>query len=318
MEYHVSADKLVTKYIHNDKSETCIKTVPSLEYRFNGDGGVEMNAVDRGKFSLFLSDSAGCPMSCKFCYLTLDDMPFKKVQNDAVINNGLNALYNNPDVPERYIKVCWMGMGEPILRSNSLQSKTLCFIGEALTLGSPGLDGVDISTVLPKLKGGWVDDCVTLNDSLKVFKINPATAKPGRSPFRLFFSLHSAIQETRDYLIPNAMPLKDVVAPLSELKDRGVNVIIHHMFLDGVNDTQEELDALATFMESMPGCELRILRYNHHESKTLVETSVFEACICYLNQKGVSNIKVQVSQGKDIQSACGQFIYNRKVPKWGK
>jgi adenine C2-methylase RlmN of 23S rRNA A2503 and tRNA A37 len=131
-----------------------------------------------------------------------------------------------------------------------------------------------------------------------------------RSRFRLFYSLHSACQAAREVIIPNAMPIEDAIPLLQELDAGGVNVIIHHMFLDGINDSIGELNDLIEFMHrSFRHSELRILRYNKHDDSDIRESDAFERCMCYLTAR-VEKVKVQVSYGKDVKSACGQFIYN--------
>ena len=73
---------------------------------------------------------------------------------------------------------------------------------------------------------------------------------PDRSRFRLFYSLHSAIQESRDKLIPNAMPLDEAIPALLKYSENNkYNVIFHHMFMDGFNDTEEEINALIELIE---------------------------------------------------------------------
>jgi len=72
-------DKKVSKFIHPDTSETCIKTVYSVDYKPNSEtDDVDITITDRNKYSIFISSSGGCPMACSFCYLTIDNMPFRK------------------------------------------------------------------------------------------------------------------------------------------------------------------------------------------------------------------------------------------------
>ena len=325
-------DKRVSKYIHTDGSETCIKTVYSVDYKPNPETGeVDVQVTDRNKYSIFISPSQGCAMQCPFCYLTIDEVPHRRLgltETVANIKDAITAESQNEvaELHKRYMKVCWMGMGEAIFHPNNVYGGTMQTLSWAMENGlAKGLDGVDISTVLPKLKSSnWVSVFGLLNDELQQFPLNPNNKNvvnneednpfwveySNRSRFRFFYSLHSAIQESRDIIVPNAMPLQQAIPLLGEVDDMGVNVIFHHMFLDGMNDSEEELIELVEFMKLFPHSELRILRYNSHPNSDIKESEMFKECVCYLQQEDWINIKVQVSYGADVKSACGQFIYN--------
>jgi len=329
MEIFRTDDHLVTKIIHDDHSETAIKTVSSCDTVKNPVTGVlEVNPVDRNKYSIFASISAGCPMACQFCYLTIQDMKYQKLRQEQILNNLKEAIQievdQNPSVKDKYIKVCWMGMGEAILQPSTVYDVTLRLLDWVFENNyAVGLDGVDLSTVLPKTSSKWVNLFNNLNDRLKLYPSNPNNVRvvhseamsrmvdyEDRSPFRMFFSLHSAIQETRDQIIPNAMDLETAAAMLREVNQwNQFNLIFHHMFMDGINDTEEEIQAVVDFMcnNGFQDNELRILRYNNNEYSDIKESTVFEQCICAL-PKTLSRIKVQISAGKEVKSACGQFI----------
>ena len=332
MTIYVSEDKQVTKHVHLDGSETCIKTVPSLDVTaVAGSGEVTYHTVDRDKYSVFISDSCGCPLNCSFCYLTIDEVPYRKLREHEVFRNLAEAVVERvalePEIKSRYIKLCWMGMGEAIIRPLTVARTTIEFLDWIKVHNyAMGLDGVDISTVLPDINDHWIDEFIALNRILSsdAYELNPKNRKadnvaPGstfvtytdRSVFRVFYSLHSAVQETRDFIIPNAMSLANAAPRLRLLADNGVDVIFHHMFLEGINDSEQELEELVRFMNQFPDSELRILRYNKHEDSSIRESYTFEECMCYLAGK-VAKIKVQVSQGADVKSACGQFIYNNE------
>ena len=67
-EVFITDDDLVLKMIHEDGSETSVKTVSSCDTIRNPKTGViEHNNIERNKYSVFTSSSRGCPMSCDFC-----------------------------------------------------------------------------------------------------------------------------------------------------------------------------------------------------------------------------------------------------------
>ena len=65
-------DGTVSKYIHEDGSETAIKLVKSTQNVLNPiTNTMDKVESDRNKYSIFISCSVGCFMKCKFCHLTL-------------------------------------------------------------------------------------------------------------------------------------------------------------------------------------------------------------------------------------------------------
>jgi len=333
-----SDDQTVTKFIHADNSETAIKTVSSCDTHMHDDGTFTLNETDRNKYSIFVSDSAGCYMKCKFCYLTLKDMKYQKLHADGIVANikeaiiaRLDSVQKNgmPEIRNKFVKICWMGMGDAFIntfRSLIVTESLLDTIME--NEYAVGLDGVDMSTVMPKIK----DLTPTflrlkqLEQKLAKYPLNPhsdilvhrdkefsnlALTYPSRSRFRLFYSLHSAIQSSRDNLIPNALPLDEAIPALLEYsEDNKHNVIFHHMFMDGFNDTEEEIEALISLIKQygLDKYELRILRYNTCEVSTYIhESDNFKNIIKRLMEVH-PYIKVQISAGSEVKAACGQFL----------
>jgi len=335
----ISDDKTVVKIVHHDSSETAIKTVSSCDTVMTEDGTFEVNENDRNKYSVFISDSAGCYMKCQFCYLTLKDMAFKKLDGLDVFDNLVEALEERiyaqaddselPKIEDKFVKLCWMGMGDAIVNTKKIAAVTTSMMNYILSRKvAVGLDGVDVSTVMPKVKDvtGVLNRLKELDESLQTYPLNPHndvlvhrnkefsntdTTYPDRSRFRLFYSLHSAIQESRDKLIPNAMPLDEAIPALLEYsEDNKYNVIFHHMFMDGFNDTEEEIDALIALIEKyeLQNYELRILRYNTCDVSTYIHESDSFPNIIKRLMEVHPHIKVQISAGSEVKAACGQFL----------
>ena len=337
-----SDDATVTKIVHDDDSETAIKTVSSCDTCINDDGTFSLNETDRNKYSIFVSNSAGCYMNCNFCYLTLKNMKYKKLSYNDIVANIKEALLERSKaaeygtvekVTDKYVKLCWMGMGDAFINSEKVTDATfdiLCYTLIGMVPFAKGLDGVDLSTVMPNVKDldETFDNFLLLEELLKTFQLNPHndvivhrnaefsntdTTYPDRSRFRLFYSLHSAIQETRDELIPNAMPIHKAIPALLEYSENNKhNVIFHHMFIDGFNDSQKEVDALISLIRiySLQEYEIRILRYNTCEVSTFMyESDNFTNIIKQLVAVH-PHIKVQISAGSEVKAACGQFLTN--------
>lgn len=116
-------DGSVSKYIHEDGSETAIKLVKSLQNILNPiTNTIETRASERNKYSIFISSSVGCYMKCKFCHLTLKEAEYIKIDENAVLENLKEAMEDmvifNPDLKNRYIKLSWMGIPTEVTLPN--------------------------------------------------------------------------------------------------------------------------------------------------------------------------------------------------------
>ena len=323
METYITKDKQVVKYVHDDGSETTIKTVSSCDNILNkATGNIEIVDVDRQKFSCFVSCSVGCPIGCKFCYLTVKKFPYHKLSSFEIIENVKEALadrlcfkvlniQHDTGINDKYMKLSWMGMGDALLLDPMVVygvTKEILDYVTGLCLVE-GIDGVDIGTVLPNGPKGWPFNLGMMNMMLREeYKINPLNK--GRSPVRLFYSLHHGD------LIPIR---KSIYADFETLRkinhDFGVDVIIHHMFLEGINDNKKSLDDIKKLFnqyEFYP--ELRILRYNECPNSSHKETKRFDELVKHASDI-FPKIKYQISAGSEIKAACGQFIC--KVMKKG-
>ena len=110
-----SNDGTVSKYIHEDGSETAIKLVKSVQSVLNPiTNEIETRESDRNKYSIFISSSVGCFMKCKFCHLTMKNAKHIKLPEEQVLSNLKEAMEDiinfNPDIKNRYVKLSWMGM----------------------------------------------------------------------------------------------------------------------------------------------------------------------------------------------------------------
>jgi len=312
-----SNDGQVVKAVHDDGSESAVKTVKSVDGRVGLDGAIHFTEEDRGKYSLFLSASTGCVMRCGFCHLTMKKAAYTALTGEQILANAkeavLAAAQRDPSLAARYAKICWMGMGEDALRfPERTRALTHALARWLLEQGlAAGIDGVDLSTVLPRTNSDWAGQFAALDAELDAYLANPATPgrDTGRSRFRLFFSVHSAVQATRDELVPGAQPLTAALAQVAAFRAGGARtLVLHHLLFEDVNDTQAEVDALAAALAAydLAGVEVRLLRYNGCGRSALTESPRFEQVAARLS--ALTSVKVQTSLGTEVKAACGQFI----------
>jgi len=325
MDIFRTIDGQVTKVVHDDKTETAIKANRSMDGHVGRDGRVDTTEQDRGKYSVVISNSLGCRMRCQFCHLTMKGARYSRIGFDRICDNVIEAVEiaatRDLSLADRYVKLCWMGMGEDaIARPGELVDITVRIASTLIERGlAIGIDGVDLGTVMPRRVGaGWDEWFGWLDRRLDDFPANPqmATRADGRSRFRLFYSLHSATQQTRDRLIPGAMPLDNSLPRLVRFADdNGINLVFHMLLWSGINDTDEELSQLERIIDQygLAHHELRLLRFNDCTLSSLQESPRFEEVAARMAR--IMPVKVQRSPGNEVKAACGQFIVREFDPR---
>lgn len=277
---HVNKAKDVFKIVHENREETCVKTVDSISTE---------------KSTVFISSSVGCPLKCKFCHLTMKGHKYKPLSRKQITENTINTVNwagtVNPRITEKNLKLSWMGMGDAFF---NLNNTLRCSEDIMKRVDVAGLDKVDISTALPK--------SVTKCD---VALVNKIKARYG-SKVRWFYSLFSAVEGTRDYMIPNT---HTPTAAVELFEEMDVSVIAHQTFLDGVNDSEEEVKAIVDFVNTHKDVitQLRVLRYNTCEAAWWYESERYSEIVKYLQENLEVELKLQDSPGKEIKAACGMF-----------
>lgn len=312
----------VTNCIFEDGLQISVKTNPS--------GWFEPDQMDRdnpitehkNKVSVVISTSVGCPLKCTFCHLTKMSKPYQAVPAANVVTSVVRALEataeNGCDFSDKYLKLCFMGEGEPIIgvfRTMEIAERILEWAVEGEVFA--GVDGIDISTTMPVIDnqslvrlGSWNIDLARKYAGC----LNPANYNfnnPDRTVVRVFYSLHHFDQAKRKQLIPNVKPISESIAALSELNNY-INVIVHYMFMEGVNDDySEDVLGLIDWVNNTPEFkefEFRVLRYNPYNGDSRESTQLKDFVSVLMEQLLVKRFKVQYSAGEEVAAACGMFI----------
>jgi len=304
-------DRSVTKYQHEDGSETCIKFVPSQFYTVGSEKLIK-NAKQKHKYSVLISCSSGCPVGCKMCYLSDKKYKYTNIKEFDVYKNVINAIQEkvkeDPRLKENYIKLCWMGMGDCFLDLKKTYNVSRSLLENVIDNGlAKGLDGVDLGTTFPK-KYTDLQYLNRMNTYLKKFDRNPHNTKE-RSPLRVFYSLHRPDNGREKFLIPNSLSVQQAIHKLKAMKELcGIDVVFHQLFLENLTDGKwlsQELINLFNFQ--LNDFELRVLRFNESDKNDFKESPRFEEIVRELLPK-IPKFKLQISPGSEVQGACGQFL----------
>lgn len=297
MERYVNSDGSIAKYVHNDGSETSIKTWP--------EGMKSCGGSEREKFNVFISVSTGCFVKCSFCFLTSKGYPYKSLPSIAVANNVCKAIEQEmsyrPHLKDLPMNLSFMGMGDAWMNLEDAER----IVGYITSwFNNQMIEGVDIATTMPKIS---YDD-IKILEKIKSKLQNTGRLVPrpsSRTPVRIFYSLFSVDDDVRNKHIPNSLSVFNSLMHLSYISDN-FNVIFHILFLDGVNDNDTEIDNIISLSNDFE-FQLRLLRFNRCPNTRFKESSRIENIISTLSER-VNDFKYQLSPGSEISAACGMFL----------
>lgn len=236
------------------------------------------------RLTVCFSTQAGCAMGCSFCATGGSGFTRQLAVGEMV--DQLNVVAD--DFGRRVTNAVAMGQGEPFANYDSVLSALRI-------MNSP--DGLGIGA-----RHLTISTCGLLPG------IRRFTQEPEQ--FTLAVSLHSAVQATRDRLMPGVKgaplaALREVLADYAETTGRRPS--LEYALLDGVNDTEAELDALVGF------CRGLLVHVNLIPANPVAGTGYVRADQGRIRsfETALKNASIEASvraeRGADIDAACGQL-----------
>lgn len=235
-----------------------------------------------------VSSQVGCSLDCNFCATArLKRMrnlnPDEIYDQVAAIDSESRLYYDRP-----LSNIVFMGMGEPLMNYPNVM-KAIDMITSPEGLGmSPKRITVSTSGVSKMIKK-------MADDEVK---------------FKLAVSLHSAIEEIRNEIMPftKSFPLTELREALEYwYKKTKSKITYEYVVWKGINDDKKSIDALVKFCKYVP-CKVNLIEYNAIDDGDFQQASE-QATNDYIAALEKNNIVVKVrrSRGKDIDAACGQL-----------
>lgn len=235
-----------------------------------------------------VSSQVGCSLDCSFCATArlkrMRNLNPDEIYDQVVTIDKESRLYHDKPLSN----IVFMGMGEPLMNyKNVLESIEKITSDEGLGM-SPKRIVVSTSGV-PKMIKKLADDEVKFN---------------------LAVSLHSAIQETREQIMPFAknFTLPDLRESLEYWYEKTNRKITYEYIVwKDINDKWVDIEALVTFCKYVP-CKVNIIEYNPIDDGHFQQASseIIDDYIEALEHYRIP-VTVRRSRGKDIDAACGQL-----------
>ncbi|MDR3687043.1 MAG: 23S rRNA (adenine(2503)-C(2))-methyltransferase RlmN [Coriobacteriia bacterium] len=250
-------------------------------------GGVTIETVGLpagDRLTVCFSTQAGCPMGCAFCATGIGGLVRDLGPGEMVDQINLVA----EDFGRRVTNAVAMGQGEPFANYDAVLAG-LRFMNAS---DGPGIGARHITVSTCGLVAG----------------IGRFAEEPEQ--FTLAVSLHSAVQETRDRLMPG---VRNISLPelrkalISYAATSGRRPSLEYALIANVNDSDVERSALVKF------CRGLLVHVNLIPVNPVAETGFKRATSERLEafQRGLHVAGIEVSiraeRGTDIDAACGQL-----------
>jgi 23S rRNA (adenine2503-C2)-methyltransferase len=234
-----------------------------------------------------VSTQIGCAVGCVFCMTGTTGL-IRQVGSAEIVAQVALARSLRP-----VKKVVFMGMGEPAHNLDNVL-EAIDLLG---TVGNIGHKNLVFSTV----------------GDPRVFEALPL----GRVKPALALSLHTTRADLRAQLLPRAPRLSpEELVQAAEAYARATDYPIQYQWtlLDGINDTEEELDGIVRLLTGKFAI-LNMIPFNTVPELPFQRPSGDKAAAIArrLHQRGILT-KLRQSAGQDVDGGCGQLRARASVP----
>jgi 23S rRNA (adenine2503-C2)-methyltransferase len=282
--------RLVRREVSNDGTR---KYVFALKrHRFAGKMVESVFIPEERRGTVCISSQVGCVLDCPFCHTGTQAFEANLSAGEIIAQIlAIKSDLQSDPLPEglhgQVTHIVYMGMGEPLANESAMHESLSALMSE---------DGLNISRRR-----------ITVSTSGLV----PQIKRLGElHPVNLAISLHAASDALRDILVPinRKYPLAQLrqcldAYPLATQR----HLTLEYVLLADVNDREEDLQALASFVN--PERErVNLIQFNpypgspyHGSSKEHMRK--FAQSLIF---KGI-RATVRRSRGQDIMAACGQL-----------
>jgi 23S rRNA (adenine2503-C2)-methyltransferase len=276
-------------------SQKQCSTDGTRKYLFTLASGKTIETVlipDIERSTVCISSQVGCVLDCPFCHTGTQKFEANLTAAEIVaqvlfVKDDIRKHPLSENLHNHITHIVYMGMGEPMANEAAVHASLSILMDE---------QGLHISRRR-----------ITVSTSGLIPQIHRLGEK---HPVNLAISLHSALDKDRDILVPinQKYPLKELRVCLNQYPlAHQRHITLEYLMLDGVNDRDEDLQALQHFVN--PERErINLIRFNHYPGSPYIGSSSnrMNEFAKYLISKGI-RATVRRSRGDDIMAACGQL-----------
>lgn len=241
---------------------------------------------EQTRLTLCISSQAGCPLDCKFCATAT--MGFQRNLSAGEI---VDQVLHVKRMGKRITNVVFMGMGEPLMNYDNVM-KAVQILSTGVGIAAKRMT---VSTA------GWADRIRQMGEE--------------RQRVKLAVSLHAADNALRSRLMPlnRKFNLESLLSAIEYYyRCTKQRITYEHIFFDGVNDTDLQVEKLLRLARKVP-CKINVIPFHSIAftapsgfSASLRPSPRVEEIVQYLRERHLT-IMVRSNAGEDIDAACGQL-----------
>jgi len=278
----INVTNILSKQVSNDST---IKYAIKLHDKLV----VEAVLIPSGRrVTACVSSQVGCSLDCEFCATSKlsrirNLLSYEIFDQIMILNSQSLKNYSLP-----ISNIVFMGMGEPLLNYKNVIESIKLITSE---------DGIKISNKKITLSTSGI--------SKMIIKMSDDNIK-----FNLAVSLHSAVEKTRNVIMPfsKSFPLDKLINSLDYwYKKTKRKVTFEYLVWKGINDDLDHIEALVKICKRIPS-KVNLIEYNSIDSPIFKKADDFwvDNYLKILKKNKIS-VSVRRSRGKDINAACGQL-----------
>ena len=244
----------------------------------------------KARHTLCISSQGGCAVGCPFC--ATGELGFERDLETAEILDQVRSATARLESGARLTNVVFMGMGEPLLNLDRVLEAVAALNDPArLGLGARHIT-VSTSGVVPGIR--------------RLTALGPQ--------FTLAISLHAARNALRDVLVPlnRRWPVEEVIAAARDhARTTGRRISYEMTMIGGVNDTDEDADAVAELLRGdLAHVNLIPMNPVAHTPWQASPMPVIERFAARIEAAGIP-VTIRRNRGVEIGAACGQLAAER-------
>ncbi len=253
----------------------------------------------KGRLSICISTQVGCAIGCKFCHTGTQGF-IRNLTIGEIVGQLVSIskwLIENVDPEIRISNMVYMGQGEPLHNFDNVKTATEIFMEDK---------GIAIG-----------QRKITLSTSGLVPQIEKLADFPS---INIAISLHSAIDEIRDELMPinKKYDLTRLFEAIRSIPLKAYRRITYeYLLIDGMNNRKEDIEALCKLI-NIKESKINLIPFNEYPDSKFKRPSE-ENVLWFMDQlikKGYT-CTIRQSKGSDILAACGQLKSEyQKINLW--
>lgn len=255
----------------------------------------------RDRLTLCVSSQVGCAVGCTFCHTATQGLKRHLKTSEVVLQYITIQKWLRENAPEEKLtNIVYMGQGEPLHNYENMKKATQVFMSErGLNLGQRRIT-LSTSGLVPAIEKLAIDF----------------------PPVNIAISLHSARNDVRTELMPinKVYDLEKLFKAIKQIPLKAHRRITYeYLLIDGLNDTMEDVTALADLLNSKES-KINLIPFNEFPGSRYKRPS--EAKIMWFLDHMIKRgftCTIRATKGSDILAACGQLKSEfEKVNVWDK